>query len=200
MELMEMPELGHLGAGGEVLVLRGFLPAVECEAWIGRAERLGFRAGPGPHLVVGGSACERICRSIVCLSDPKIARSLFQNVRDHLPASWPPDQTERTVEGAHPRIRFYRDGPADSVPIHQDDPSVSIDGGASAYTMMVFLSECSGGSIRFHRKADRSEPIADLAPEAGTAMIFPHTIWHEPTPVLAGRRYMVRADLMDHPG
>ncbi|MFO0957967.1 MAG: 2OG-Fe(II) oxygenase [Isosphaeraceae bacterium] len=192
MDLMEV----SLETVGEVRILRGFLPPAECEAWIARSERLGFRHGPNPESPRGSPPSERTHRWLAFLIDGLVARSLFQRAGEHLPPHWPRGRTGQVLEGFHPRIRFYRDEPSDTIPIHQDDPSEALDGIASAFTMMIFLNECAGGSVRFHGQHDGSAVLAELRPEAGTAMVFPHETWHEPAPVLAGRRYILRADVL----
>lgn len=194
MELKEVAQVER--PGGDVLFVRGFLPAVECEAWIARAERLGFRHGPNPQAAGGATSREQVYRYLACLNDGLVARSLFLKAREYLPTHWPPGRVDRGLLGAHPRIRFFRADPDDAIPIHQDDPSSPIDGAATDFSLMIFLNECLGGTIRFHRGPDGSSPFAELSPETGTAMIFPHSTWHEPGLVLTGRRYVLRADLL----
>ncbi len=179
--------------GGRIVSIPSFLTLNECETWVGRAERLGFH-----HAWVGvGGPREAVPQSLTELVGDGVTESLFGRARQALPERWFEHGREWDLTGFHNRLRFYRYEPSDRIPIHQDDPVVITDDHRSWLTLLVFLNECSGGSIQFHRDRDGSGgPWSHVPPRPGTAAFFPHETWHDAADVIAGRKYLLRADVL----
>ena len=58
---------------------------------------------------------------------------------------------------------------------------------------MVYLSEgFEGGATAFHTH----RPALHVLPECGMALVFYHRQVHEGMPVIAGRKYVLRTDVM----
>jgi hypothetical protein len=60
---------------------------------------------------------------------------------------------------------------------------------------MVYLnSDFSGGETKFYGE-DRQRRVA-VRPERGMALVFVHLQLHEGAPVVSGRKYVLRTDVM----
>ncbi len=60
---------------------------------------------------------------------------------------------------------------------------------------MVYLnSDFSGGETKFYGE-DRAPRVA-IRPEPGMALVFVHFQLHEGAPVISGRKYVLRTDVM----
>jgi len=132
------------------------------------------------------------------LEDADLAAKLFERLRPHLPrqlGSW-------TISGINPRFRLcrYRDGQA--FRIHRDGVHHGDDGSESKLTFMVYLNdagEFTGGRTRFFRDRDPTEPLLEIAPRAGTLIVFDHALWHDGEPVTDGVKYVLRSDILYKP-
>jgi hypothetical protein len=70
---------------------------------------------------------------------------------------------------------------------------------------MVYLNgECDGGETVIHFQGDGltfpDGAQLRVKPERGKALVFYHYLLHEGAPVLAGRKYVLRTDVMYHVG
>lgn len=186
--------------GGRIVTLSQFLSPNECETWIGRAERMGFH-----HALIGvsggDSPREAVPQSLTELDADSLTLGLFERARPSLPATWQARGLDWELLGFHPRLRFYRYDPSDHIPVHQDDPVLVAEDTQSWLTMLVFLNECTGGSIRFHRdQHGLGGPAAQVHPSLGMAAFFPHNTWHDAADVATGRKYLLRADVLYRAG
>jgi hypothetical protein len=183
--------------GGRIVTLTRFLSAIECEGWINRAERQWFHHGPVP--ISGGTvfAREAVPQASTEMDAATLATTLFERAWPALPATWTERRRTWRLLGLHSRLRLYRYEPMDYFPIHQDDPVQVVEGMQSWLTMLVFLNECSGGSVRFYRDREgQGGPVFEVPPLLGMAVVFPHAAWHDAADVVAGRKYVLRADVL----
>ena len=66
---------------------------------------------------------------------------------------------------------------------------------------MIYLNgDCEGGTTDFYVRdgtfTDADEPHLSLKPEKGMALVFVHHVLHRGAAVTAGRKYVLRSDVM----
>lgn len=131
--------------------------------------------------------------------DVDLAASLFEELRDELPAELVVDGLRWTLCGLNSRFRAcrYRDGQAFC--IHRDGPHVPSDDLRSHLTVQLYLDdapECEGGRTRFYADPCGTRQWAAIAPKRGAAIVFDHRVWHDGEAVTAGIKHVLRTDVM----
>jgi predicted 2-oxoglutarate/Fe(II)-dependent dioxygenase YbiX len=178
--------------GDRIFTLGGFLSPKECDDLIALSERAGYEEATittafGPVMNKGVRDNARLIHD-----DPDLAARLWERARSHLPGSvgrW------RAV-GLNERFRFYRYDPGEKFAPHFDGAYERDSGERSFLTLMVYLNgSCEGGETNFYGYSNRP-PLHRVRPEAGKALVFAHRLLHEGAPVLAGRKYVLRTDVM----
>lgn len=127
----------------------------------------------------------------VLWDDKAFANNLYHRVRTHLPAKL----EGRPLLGLNERVRFYRYQQGESFAPHHDFPFERNAAESSALTLMIYLNEgFTGGSTDFFR--DDQTRLISVQPRTGMGLVFRHEILHAGTPVTAGRKYVLRTDVM----
>lgn len=167
----------------------GFAPPEECEHWIARAEAAGPELAT-VNLADGVRVDESLRNNTrVILDDQEAADALFGRVRQHVPESL--HEGAWRVSGVNERFRIYRYEPGQRFRLHHDGCFARSDRQRSFLTFMIYLSTPErGGATSF--------PTLDLevAARRGDALFFQHLLAHEGCEVLAGRKYVLRSDVM----
>jgi len=101
------------------------------------------------------------------------------------------------------RLRFLRYGPEQEFKPHYDGNYVRPDGPkkgeVSFYTVQLYLNDVEkGGETSFFipNKHNHDEDIIPVDPQKGMAIIFQHNILHSGSPVISGKKYVIRTDVM----
>lgn len=181
---------------GEPLLIRGALSRAEVEALIERAEPLiEDMAGLYPPSYRNNE------RTIV--DDDALAARLLQQLRPHLPETFQLEGETWDLDGINPRLRCCRYRAGQAFRIHRDGVHYCDDGRRSVLTFMVYLNdhtEFGGGHTRFFAgRRDTDAITSEVQPEAGTLIVFDHTLWHDGAPVTRGVKYVLRSDLLYRP-
>lgn len=114
-----------------------------------------------------------------------MASSLFERARFALPATY----KRWRLAGFNERLRYYRYSKDQQFDWHLDGSVQLNPGMASALTFMIYLNDgFEGGDTEFGWDK--------FAPVRGMALVFPHRLRHRGAPVLAGRKYVLRTDVM----
>jgi hypothetical protein len=197
--------------GDLIFVLHDFLSPEECERFIALSEAAGYEGAP---ITTGaGFIMRKDVRSNdrVMLDDPALAESLWARARPFFPETWfgwgPP-------AGLNERFRYYRYDPGQRFAPHTDGYFERDSGERSQFTFMVYLNDgFEGGETAFNlprasrRAAAESGEgkrglhlgaggLLQVRPERGKALVFAHRQLHEGAPVLKGRKYVLRTDVM----
>lgn len=180
----------ELISGEAIFVIHDFLSAGECDGHIGAAEAVGFeeatidtRSGPEMRKEMRNN-------TRVTLDAPRLAAELFERAAPLLPPSF----GEWSLSGVNERFRYYRYEPGEMFRPHQDGTFRRSETERSMLTFMVYLNEgCSGGSTVFHLPGGED---LEIVPRQGMALVFVHRQLHEGAPVLSGRKYVLRTDVM----
>jgi hypothetical protein len=177
--------------GDEIFVIRGFLTAEECSSFVARSERAGYDAATITTAAGFVMATEIRDNARLIVDDKSLADGLWQRARQFLPQNigdW------RAV-GFNERFRFYRYDSAQKVAPHFDGYFRRNDNERSQLTFMVYLNaEFTGGETKFYN--EERELHLTVNPECGMALGFVHLQLHEGAPVINGRKYVLRTDVM----
>ena len=123
--------------------------------------------------------------------DEQLADQLWRKAQHFIP-DW---REEWKAVGFSERLRFYRYDAAESFGAHYDGSISRGENEVSKLPFMVYLNgECDGGEIKFYHP--NCEFRFAVRPERGKALVFDHARLHEGAPVVSGRKYVFRADVM----
>lgn len=182
----------------DLFLVRGFLSQDECDRHIAGTEAAGY--GDAPINTFAGPQINKKMRNNdrVMIDDPALAADLWDRLRPFVAAK---RGTGWHAAGLNERLRFYRYDPGQQFDCHFDGHFERSPLEQSALTFMVYLNAgFEGGTTDFDFRlvsGDRDGPIAlSVAPEAGMSLVFPHRIFHRGAPVTAGRKYVLRSDVM----
>jgi prolyl 4-hydroxylase len=183
--------------GDRVFVVHDFLSREDCAALIRRSEELSYEPGRVADAVVE----EVRNNERVLFDDPLLAADLFDRARPFLPAAL----EGRVLVGFNERWRFYRYGAGQAFKPHRDGAHNRFrEREQSRLTFMIYLNDhAAGGETRFFADIEEAfvlrAPYLSVTPKEGTALVFVHSIWHEGAEVTAGRKYVLRTDVMYGP-
>lgn len=186
-----MPTIEHLD-GWNVYLVHDFLSEDECRAWIDRSEAIGYGDAP----ITLGRGHYEVRKDVrnntrVMIDDVDAAAAMYRRVSPFIQKRlryW-------TACGVNERFRLYRYDPGQRFAPHYDGAFDRTDFERSQLTFMVYLNEVeSGGATVFFDDGDRQR--LRVVPRTGTALIFVHAQLHEGSPVMRGRKYVLRTDVM----
>lgn len=180
----------------DIFTVRGVLAPDECAAYIARSEAVGY--GDAPVSTFAGPVVNKRMRSNdrVMVDDPPAAAALWDRLRPLVPArrgNW-------AACGLNERLRYYRYDPGQLFDWHFDGHFERTPDEHSALTVLLYLSAgFGGGATEFNflmsPRVD-DNPVVSVVPEAGMALVFAHRVLHRGAPVTAGRKYVLRTDVM----
>lgn len=170
-----------------VFTIADVFGAAECEAMIGRTERMGFQAAPittGAGFVMRPEVRNN---ERAMFDDVELAADLFARIRAAVPARL----YGRRPVGVNERFRCYRYTPGQRFKAHYDGAFQRNRSECSELTFMVYLNDgFTGGQTAFH------EFDVDVVPRPGMALLFQHQLLHEGCAVESGVKYVLRSDVM----
>lgn len=175
------------------ILIEDALDEARCAALLANLDLRGFEA-TGEHYPRDYRNNDRLV-----FDDDELAASLFELLRDELPAELVVDGARWALCGLNARFRAcrYRDGQAFC--IHRDGPHVPSDDLRSHHTVQLYLDDApgrEGGRTRFYADPRGTELWAAIAPKRGAAIVFDHRAWHDGEPVTAGIKHVLRTDVM----
>jgi predicted 2-oxoglutarate/Fe(II)-dependent dioxygenase YbiX len=181
----------------DVFVVRGFLSPAECAHHIARSESAGY--GDAPVNTFAGPVVNKRMRNNerVMLDDTALAAELWGRLTPFVP----PRRGRWRAAGLNERFRYYRYDPGQLFDWHFDGSYERSPTEQSAMTFMVYLNDgFEGGATEFDFRVmgvvHDGDEITRVVPEAGMALVFAHRIFHQGAPVTAGRKYVLRSDVM----
>jgi predicted 2-oxoglutarate/Fe(II)-dependent dioxygenase YbiX len=178
----------------EVFTIKNILSPAECAEYIALSEKLGYtEVAITTHL--GCEMRPNLRNSgYTMLHNPKCASELWQRVSEYIPSKI----GEWRAIGLNERFRFYRYDPGQRFAIHHDSSYRRSNGEESLLTFMIYLNEdFEGGETCFYPPYDHAkESSISVVPITGMTLCFVHALPHEGTPVIQGRKYVLRSDVM----
>ena len=176
--------------GERIFVIDDFLSSQECRRFIERSELEGY--AEATIVTPAGAVMAKEIRdnARLILDDAELAADLWRRAREAIPAAIGGSQ----AKGLNERFRFYRYDVGQRFKLHFDG-AFSRAGERSELTFMVYLnSDVEGGETKFYD--DDAQLRCAIRPQAGRALVFVHKQLHEGAPVLKGRKYVLRTDVM----
>ena len=177
-----------------IFTVDSLLSASECSDLISRGESIGFepasvRTHSGQKMMSNIRNNDR-----VVFNDEILAADLWGRIAEILPV----------VDGCRPcgvdsNLRFYRYVPGQKFNRHKDGSVTNELGEVSKLSYLIYLNECDGGETVFRDYTEvdgkRQKKEIRIVPSVGSALLFRHERWHEGSPVLSGRKYVIRTDV-----
>ena len=128
----------------------------------------------------------------VIYDDVQFAERIFNQVKNYLPE----ELFEWHVSGLNERFRFYSYEDGQTFKPHYDGNYEVNDWHSSQLTLLIYLSEdFEGGETKFFNQT-RHVPTFSIKPKIGQILIFEHRQMHSGAPVVSGRKYVLRTDVM----
>jgi predicted 2-oxoglutarate/Fe(II)-dependent dioxygenase YbiX len=174
-----------------IFTIEGFFSPEECARAIERGENAGFEAA-GVQTRQGRTAMPGLRNNDrAALESQDEAAEMWQRLQPFVPSPL----FGRDAIGLSSTLKFYRYDVGQTFKMHADGSVKGEGGQRSLVTFMIYLNhDFIGGHTRFELRAPYHE--ADVAPRAGMALLFLHTLQHEGAQVLEGRKYVLRSDVM----
>lgn len=169
----------------EIFTIGDFLSANECDRFVAEAEARGFDDAP-INTAFGAQIRKDVRNNTrVMIDDVPTAEDLWSRVTDYIPMR----RGDWGACGVNERLRFYRYEIGQQFDWHYDGAFERDNGERSQLTFMVYLNEgFEGGETSFGR--------VSIQPQKGMALLFVHQIRHKGQPVVRGRKYVIRTDVM----
>jgi prolyl 4-hydroxylase len=169
-----------------IFTIPGVLTPEECADRIRMTEAAGFRDAPITTARGFVMRPETRNNTRVMQDDTKSAASLWDRVARHVADRLGPWR----ALGLNERLRYYRYEPGQYFKWHGDGAFIRSERERSLFTLMVYLNDdFDGGSTDFW------DGIS-VTPQRGMALVFEHSLVHQGAPVVSGRKYVLRSDVM----
>lgn len=178
------PIAPHLRARAFRCLVPDVLSPTECAGYIDRAEHLGFAAAP--ITTASGPVMRPDIRdnTRVMFDDVELAEAIWPRLAEALPT-----RIGGRLFGLNERFRVYRYDPGQRFDWHRDGAYHRSARERSVLSLLIYLNDgMLGGATEFTHDA--------VAPRAGAALAFAHPMLHRGAPVGAGRKYVLRTDVM----
>ena len=174
--------------GDGIDTIPDFLTPQECGEFVAMSERIGYEAAT--LATVDGAQLQPEIRNNnrVILDDKELVQKFWLRALPSIPRIL----NGRQAIGFNERVRFYRYDPSQQFAGHVDAPFRRQNGEVSQLTFMVYLNqEFEGGETKFDE--------VEIVPQTGMALVFRHELFHEGATIRAGRKYVLRTDVMYNP-
>lgn len=180
----------------EIGTIADFFSAAECDEYIRWSETIGFEEATVS--TAGGMVMMKRVRNNdrVMVDDSERAQALYQRLCGLLPTCF---QGIWTPIGLNERLRLYRYDIGQHFEWHRDGYFRRTDDEWSLFTFMVYLNDgFEGGATSFsvHETGVAPDGTLRVIPKKGMALLFHHPVVHRGDPVTAGRKYVLRTDVM----
>lgn len=134
------------------------------------------------------------------LDDEKLADSMFNAVKKHLPSILVDDQGRQWKPvGVNSRFRLCRYRSGQFFGRHRDGVFHVGLGRQTMLSLLVYLNgteNFSGGRTRFFSTRTVQETTSSIVPKDGLLALFPHELWHDGEPLDHGTKYVLRSDVI----
>jgi predicted 2-oxoglutarate/Fe(II)-dependent dioxygenase YbiX len=173
------------GYGSGVFTIANFLSTEECLNYIKMSEDIGYEEAKITTREGAVIIKEVRNNDRVIFDDENLATHLFNKVEPFLPK----DLHDWELIGLNERFRFYRYTPEQYFKWHKDGNYCRNEKEISLLTFLIYLNnDYQGGETSFNWDT--------IKPVQGMALLFPHRLTHQGSPVESGTKYVLRTDVM----
>ena len=179
----------------DIFVIRNFFSKEDCANQIAKCEAAGF--GEAPINAYGVPVIHKGMRNNerVMLDDVETANMLWERLKEFAPHK----SLSCKPIGINERLRYYRYEPNQFFDWHFDGEFRRNEREVSRLTFMVYLNgDFTGGTTDFNFNVGviNDDDVVKVVPEEGMALVFTHNVLHRGAPVLTGKKYVLRSDVM----
>jgi hypothetical protein len=169
----------------DVFTIQNLWSPSKCLEFIQKSEREGFKEA----LVNTAQGVVRMedfrNNDRLFWEDEALAEQIWAEIEDFVPI----DLGEYQAIGLNELFRFYRYDVGQQFNWHYDAPYQRNQNERSFYTFMIYLNgDFEGGATAFDG--------FEVVPETGAGLIFSQELEHAGLPVISGRKYILRTDIM----
>lgn len=178
-----MPEYTYIT--DQIFTVDEFFTPEECEKHIALAEAAGFDDAP-INSAFGAQIRKDVRNNTrVMIDDEALAADIYSRIQDYIPIhlhGW-------EACGVNERFRYYRYEIGQRFEWHYDGAFERENGERSKLTLLIYLNDgFEGGKTSFERLS--------IEPRQGLALFFVHELRHKGQPVVMGKKYVLRSDVM----
>lgn len=177
----------------DIFIIKDFFSPDECLKYINKCESIGF--GEATVNSPSGAFINKRMRNNerVIVDDYETAGLVWERIKEFLP-----EYSTKAV-GVNERFRYYRYEPEQFFDWHFDGEFRRTNGEFSRLTLMVYLNDdFTGGTTDFNFNVGvlRDSDSIITTPQTGMALVFIHHVLHRGAPILTGKKYVMRSDIM----
>jgi hypothetical protein len=164
------------------------LAADECARYVAATEERGYEPATISTHKGDVIALDQRDNGRLIVDDLQLANKIWGRLSPYLPRVLDGQQ----AIGLNERFRYYRYVPRQSFKGHTDGAFRRSNGEESKLTVLVYLNDdFTGGETAFLTSV--------VSPRRGAVLVFRHELFHEGRPVVSGRKYVMRTDVMFNP-
>ncbi len=181
------------GVAGTLYLVSGAFSELECVEWIRSTEARGYAATGGSY------PADYRDNDRLLFDDSELAGTLFERLGGQLPPELEREGARWRLTGLNQRFRCCRYGEGQRFAIHRDGPYAPGPGQRSWLTVMLYLNDAAGfegGETSYYTDRSGDEELASIRPGQGDLVVFSHDLWHAGQAVTAGRKYVLRTDVI----
>ena len=179
---------------GHILVPELFSPE-ECATTIARFEDVGFTPATVHRAYSDKVEPEHRNNDRARINDACYAMELYKRIRAHLPRKI----LGHTPSHMHDAVRCYRYAVGQRFAPHRDGSIFVSPDKRTMLTFMVYLNQDYGGGETIFLSNGKGHPGERVEPKTGSVLLFQHPLLHEGAPVVSGRKYVLRGDVVYAP-
>lgn len=180
---------------GFLQTLHDVLTPEECVTIIELAEGIGFVPASIYTDVTGKEHFSDTRKSARCIVDSHaFVERLWRRIQHTVPPTW----GSATCVGLNERLRILRYDPGDEFLPHSDGSYMSPTGAISKLTVLLYLNVGYEGGFTQFLDTTQSAWVP-IQPYVGSVAIQDQALVHRVPPVLSGRKYAIRTEVMYQP-
>lgn len=181
---------GFVGTATQILTVE------ECQQIILIAEDKGFVPAAIYTDYFGQEHFSDTRKSHRCIIDSKsFVDILWHRIQSYVPSVW---KNGEVCMGLNERLRILRYDPGDEFKPHRDGAYGDPSGAISKLTILIYLNEGYQGGYTAFMNSSESAWIP-VTPYTGSIAIQDQELVHFVPPLQAGRKYVIRTDIMYMP-
>lgn len=177
--------MNRIEIGKDIFLIENFWPSHQCYDFIERTEKIGYE--PATVETERGSRLVEFIRNNnrVIYKDIALADQLWLSLKPYAPVQ----RGNSVAIGLNELFRFYRYELGQQFRKHRDNSYIRNKDEASYFTFMIYLNDnFKGGETTFNDLV--------IQPKQGSALLFNHYLEHAGSPLIEGKKYILRTDIM----
>lgn len=192
--LLTAMTIACMSNSANIYTTSSFFDGIECCSWVNWAESNGFEETN--QKATKDYAHRQHGR--LAFHDTGLADLIFSRLSRILDHCGLISLRGKKASGCHPNLRVYRYTQGQSFGKHIDE-SNNCPEGETKLTVLIYLSDVSGGATAFYKSHFSNDCVVKVVPTAGLLLLHEHgdkCLTHEALPVKEGVKYVLRTDVL----